>query len=77
MAAVISGAYPDFPSAQRAMGGVQPRCYLPRPESVRIYRELFQLYKDMHDAFGTSKESAPLRHVMKRLIKIREETRSC
>ena len=77
VAAVISGAHPDFPSAQKVMGGVETGCYLPQPENVLIYRELFQLYKDMHDAFGTSKESSPLRHVMKRLIKIREETRSC
>lgn len=75
VAAVISGAHSDFPSAQKAMAGVRPDCYLPRPESVRIYRELFQLYKDMHDAFGMSSEPVPLRHVMKRLIKIREETR--
>ncbi len=77
VAAVISGVYPDFPSAQKAMGGVQPGCYNPQPESVRIYRELFQLYKDMHDAFGTSTESVSLRHIMKRLIKIREDSRSC
>lgn len=77
IAAVIAGAYPDFPSAQRAMAGVKQERYFPQREHVGIYRELFQLYKDLHDAFGASTEPVPLRHVMKRLIKIREETRSC
>jgi L-ribulokinase len=37
-----------------------------------VYREIYGLYRELHDAFGTEEYSGNLGHVMKRLIRIRE-----
>ncbi|MEM7602510.1 MAG: ribulokinase [Verrucomicrobiota bacterium] len=50
--------------------------YHPIDENVAAYRELYVLYKTLHDAFGTSEWSGKLNHVMKDLIDIRQRQRS-
>ncbi|MBI3736667.1 hypothetical protein HY256_09175, partial [Candidatus Sumerlaeota bacterium] len=40
-----------------------------------VYQELFSLYQDLHDAFGTNFWKGNLGHVMKRLIDIRTRAR--
>jgi L-ribulokinase len=74
-AAVVAGAHRDLPSAQRAMTGIKPTAYRPNPEAVRIYDQLFALYRNLHDAFGLGKPTDNLASVMKRLLEIRDQTR--
>jgi L-ribulokinase len=74
-AAVVGGAHPDFASAQKAMTGLKPRGFKPNPAAHAVYRELYPLYKTLHDAFGTSAGSGRLHGVMKQLLAIRTRAR--
>ena len=51
-AAVAAGAYPDVPTAARAMGKVRRQVYTPVPENSAIYDELYVEYVLLHDYFG-------------------------
>ncbi len=73
--AVAGGAHPDVPAAQRKMTGLKPRAFQPDAEASKIYARLYALYKELHDAFGTSTWSGRLHDVMKRLIAIRDGVR--
>jgi L-ribulokinase len=74
--AVVAGAYPNCEAAQRAMTGLKPRVFKPNPGAHAIYRELYALYKKLHDAFGTKDWSGNLYDVMKELIAIRNRART-
>ena len=69
--AVVAGAYQDYPTAQKAMTGVKRRVFTPHPQAHAIYRELYPLYRTLHDAFGTRKWNGNLYDVMKQLLEIR------
>lgn len=71
--AVVGGAYRDFASAQKAMCGVKPKTFKPITAHHEVYKRLYVLYKQLHDAFGTKNYTQPLYHVMKDLLKIKEE----
>ncbi|HVM47018.1 MAG TPA: ribulokinase [Candidatus Acidoferrum sp.] len=70
-AAVVGGAYKDFPAAQRAMTGLKPKVYQPNAKAHAVYQELYGLYQQLHDAFGTREWQGNLFGVMKKLIEIR------
>lgn len=72
-ASVVGGAYPDADTAQAAMAGLKDVSYEPNPSAHATYKKLYALYRDLHDAFGTREWTGNLSHVMKDLIKIREE----
>jgi L-ribulokinase len=74
-AAVVAGAHKDFAAAQKAMTGLKPKIYQPNPKAHAVYRELYAIYKKLHDAFGTRKGSGNLHDVMKQLIDIRSRAR--
>jgi L-ribulokinase len=74
-AAVVAGAHKDFASAQKAMTGLKPKIYRPNPKAHEIYKELYRIYKTLHDAFGTREWNGNLHDVMKRLIDIRSRVR--
>ena len=73
--AVVGGAYRTVGAAQRKMTGVKSEVYRPRKAAARVYDELYGLYRQLHDSFGTSHHAESLGHVMKSLIAIRERTR--
>lgn len=73
--AVVGGAYPDVPAAQQAMTGVKPKVYRPRKAAANVYAELYRLYRQLHDAFGTSTLPGALPSVMKDLIALRSRIR--
>jgi len=50
--------------------------YLPISENQEVYKELYQLYKKLHDRFGDVEGAAPVGRVMKDLIAIRQRQRS-
>ena len=74
-AAVVAGAHADFAAAQRAMTGLKPQVYQPDPKAHAVYQELYKLYRELHDAFGTTAWNGNLHGIMKKLIEIRGKAR--
>jgi L-ribulokinase len=70
-AAVVAGAHKNYATAQKKMTGLMPKIYQPNPKAHEIYRELYPLYRTLHDAFGTKEWNGNLFDVMKKLIEIR------
>ena len=50
----------SFEAAQAAMCGIKPRSFRPNRTNHRVYRELYRLYAQLHDAFGTAVGSGSL-----------------
>jgi L-ribulokinase len=74
-AAVVAGAHKNYAAAQKAMTGLKPRVFKPDPRAHAVYKELYTLYKQIHDAFGTKEWNGNLYDVMKKLIEIRNRVR--
>jgi L-ribulokinase len=74
-AAVVAGAHKDFATAQKKMTGLKATVYKPNPKAHAVYKELYALYKQLHDAFGTRQWNGNLYGVMKKLIEIRSRVR--
>jgi L-ribulokinase len=73
--AVAGGAYRRVENAQRKMVRAQHKVYRPRKGAATVYADLYGLYKQLHDTFGTAEHSQALGHIMKTLIAIRDRTR--
>lgn len=67
------GGYDDFDEAIEMMTGIRDEKYVPDPESVKVYNHLYNLYKRLHDIFGTEGYRDNLYDLMKKLLKIRDE----
>ena len=74
-AAVVAGAHRDYATAQKKMTGLKPKIYKPNAKAHEIYRELYPLYRALHDAFGTKEWNGNLFEIMKKLIEIRGRVR--
>ena len=74
--AVAAGAFKTVPEAQAAVCGVREEVYEPDAANRAVYAELYGLYRQLHDAFGTAEWSGNMANVMKELISIRERQRS-
>lgn len=68
-----AGGYASFPEAQAVMCGVKEKSFKPDAASHRVYKKLYLLYSQLHDAFGRKEWSGTLHNVMKDLLRIREE----
>jgi L-ribulokinase len=75
-AAVVAGVHKNFASAQEAMTGLKATVYQPDAEAHAVYRDLYTIYRTLHDAFGTKNWQGNLYTVMKRLMDIRSAARS-
>jgi L-ribulokinase len=75
-AAVVAGAHKNFGAAQKAMTGLKPRVFKPNAKAHAVYRELYAVYKQLHDAFGRENSNGNLYGVMKQLLAIRQKARS-
>ena len=73
--AVVAGVYRSFAPAQKAMTGLKAKIYRPNPKAHTVYRELYPLYRTLHDAFGTKAWNGNLHDIMKKLIEIRSRVR--
>jgi L-ribulokinase len=73
--AVAAGTYPTVEAAQANMTGLKEVVYEPIPENASVYQELYAIYRQLHDAFGTDSFTGSLANVMKDLIAIRERAR--
>jgi L-ribulokinase len=67
-----AGGYTDFPQAQSVMCGIKNTSFSPDPEHHKVYRELYRIYSQLHDAFGRKGSPGGLYNVMKDLLQIRE-----
>ena len=74
-AAVVAGAHKDYATAQKRMTGLKPKVFKPDAKAHATYNELYALYKQLHDAFGTQDGGGNLYGVMKKLIEIRGRVR--
>jgi L-ribulokinase len=74
VAGPTTGGYSDFKSAQKGMTGVKPKAFQPDQTNHRVYSELFELYRLLHDAFG-GVETVDMSDLMKRLLSIKERQR--
>ena len=68
------GGFPSVEEAQNVLTGIK-ETHQPNPENHQVYKELFRLYSQLHDAFGTESWSGTLYNVMKELIALRERRR--
>ena len=57
------------------MTGLKPKVFKPNAKAHVTYKELYVLYKKLHDAFGTKEAGGNLYDVMKKLIEIRGRVR--
>ena len=67
-AAVTAAGYKNFAEAQKAMCGIKKVTYKPVAENHAIYKRVYALYKQIHDAFG----SGTMANVMKELLNIKD-----
>jgi len=70
-----NGGYETCESAQQHMCKLKKKEYIPIPENQKIYSELFQLYKELHDCFGLENVSRNLYPIMKKLLEIKSKVR--
>ncbi len=70
-----AGGHATFAAAQAAMSGVKKKTFKPDPERHKIYVEIYRLYRQLHDAFGTREWTGNLYPVMKELLAIRDSQR--
>jgi L-ribulokinase len=75
VAGKAAGGYANYADAQKAMTGLKPRVFQPSPAAHAVYKELYSLYRKLHDAFGTQQAAGSLYDVMKQLIEIRNRAR--
>jgi len=72
-AAVVAGAYPDFPSAQKAMTKLGKLRYRPRARERKRYDELYTQYRVLHDNFGQVPAAGGVSRVMKDLLQLKHD----
>ena len=70
------GGYDNFNEAQQAMSSKIESIYIPDINNHAIYRELFNIYMKLHNAFGR-KCSLELYDVMKQLLALKERIKKC
>ena len=58
-----------------AMGGLKRASFKPNAARHKVYLELYALYKQLHDAFGTKGWSGSLANVMKDLLALKDRQR--
>jgi L-ribulokinase len=75
-AAVVAGAHKNYATAQKRMTGLKPRVFKPNAKAHATYKQLYRIYRKLHDALGTKTWNGNLYDVMKDLIEIRNQARS-
>ncbi len=71
-----AGGYAGFAEAQKKMTSLKADVYRCNAANRAVYDRLYQLYRQIHDAFGGVNRAADLSQVMKDLIRIKAECRS-
>ena len=76
VAGKAGGGHDNFADAQKAMTGLKKKAYQPNAKAHAVYKDLYALYRQLHDCFGTTTWKGDCSNVMKRLIEIRELARA-
>ncbi|HXX64339.1 MAG TPA: ribulokinase [Bacteroidota bacterium] len=69
-----SGGFGSVAAAQKVMTGIKAS-YDPDKRRQEVYKKLYQLYRQLHDGFGTSTWNGAMYNVMKDLLSLRDEVR--
>ena len=72
VATAQAGGYDNFADAQAAMCGIKDITFKPIAKNQETYKQLYTLYKQLHDAFGLKDSSAKLGQVMKDLLALKD-----
>ena len=64
--AVAAGKFENVEAAQDKICSFKDKIYEPQPEAQKIYNQLYELYTELHDSFGTGGHAA----LMKKLGRI-------
>ncbi|HPD31957.1 MAG TPA: FGGY-family carbohydrate kinase, partial [Phycisphaerae bacterium] len=75
VAGSATGGYDSVEAAQARMCGLKPKLYKPDAKRHEVYNQLFKLYRQLHDAFGTTGYRESLHNVMKDLLAVRDRVR--
>jgi len=75
VAGSAAGGYDSVEAAQARMCGLKPKLYKPDAKRHEVYNQLFKLYRQLHDAFGTTGYRESLHNVMKDLLAVRDRVR--
>ncbi len=67
-----AGGYETFAEAQAAMCGVKAKTFKPARANGAVYGQLYRLYRQLHDGFGTKEWTGSMYNVMKDLLAIRD-----
>ncbi|MCY2924754.1 MAG: ribulokinase [Planctomycetota bacterium] len=70
-----AGGHATFAAAQKAMSALKPKVYKPNRAAHKVYSKLYALYRQLHDALGTTTAKGSLHNVMKDLLEIRNAAR--
>ena len=73
VAGKTAGGYDSFADAQDAMCAIKEKTYKPIPDNNKVYVQLYELYRQLHDAFGLDSWSGKLANVMKQLLDIKDK----
>jgi L-ribulokinase len=73
LAGKAKGGYDSFPEAQAKMTSLKAISYAPDPRNQEIYEQLYALYHELQEAFGGRQNQSDLGHVMKDLIRIKQD----
>jgi L-ribulokinase len=73
--AMAAGTFRTIREAQNLLCGIRST-YLPDPDRHAVYRELYRLYRQLHDGFGTPSWQGSMANVMKDLLAIRDTQKS-
>ena len=68
------GGFSSVQEAQQRMTGTG-KVFEPQEEEHAVYQEIYRLYRQLHDAFGTRAWSGSMHNVMKELLAIRDRQR--
>jgi L-ribulokinase len=73
LAGKAKGGYDSFPEAQAKMTSLKEISYTPNPAHQKVYDQLYALYHELQESFGGRQKQADLGHVMKDLIRIKQQ----
>ncbi len=71
-----AGGHDNYADAQKAMCGIKDITYKPIPENHKVYKKLYVLYKQLHDAMGLKDFSGKMANIMKELLNIKDSVTS-
>jgi L-ribulokinase len=70
-----AGGHDSYAAALKVMTGLKAHVFKPDAKRHAVYRALYPLYRQLHDAFGTASWQGNLHGVMKQLLEIRSRAR--